>query len=108
MPRLYHKRPNAAHADGVWFQDVVSLSGTIPLDVPEAGQYRAVLLKIGTTAEIAAPKKPNVRDFIGYGRRFNPEYRSTAEIMKELREGEEDFRSLYPALNIFNPVKAGI
>ena len=79
----------AAHADGVWFQDVVSQSGTIPLDVPEAGQYRVVLLKMGSPAGTVAPKKPNVRDFIGYGRKFNPEYRSTAEIMKELREGEE-------------------
>jgi len=81
---------NATHADGVWFQDVVSDSGVIPLDVPETGRYRVVLLKMGSPKETVAANKPNVRDFIGYGRRFNPEYRSTAEIMKELREGEEE------------------
>ena len=35
------------------------------------------------------PRKPCVRDFIGYGKRFNPNIGTTAEIMKELREGEE-------------------
>ena len=81
---------NATQTDGVWFQDVSSHSGTIPLEVPEAGNYRIVLLKMRNTAEVVEPKKPCVRDFIGYGRKFNPEYRSTAEIMKELREGEEE------------------
>lgn len=33
------------------------------------------------------PKKPCIRDFIGYGKRFNPNIGTTAEIMKELREG---------------------
>lgn len=80
---------NASDADGIWFQDVVSCSGTVPLEVPESGQYRIVILKMRKSAEAVEPPKPNVRDFIGYGRKFNPEYRSTAEIMKELREGEE-------------------
>ena len=35
-------------------------------------------------------KKPCIRDFIGYGRRFHPEYRSTEDVMRELREGEEE------------------
>ena len=35
------------------------------------------------------PRKPCVRDFIGYGKRFNPNIGTTAEIMKELHEGEE-------------------
>jgi hypothetical protein len=35
-------------------------------------------------------KKPCIRDFIGYGRRFHPEYRSTEDVMCELREGEEE------------------
>jgi len=34
-------------------------------------------------------KRPNVADFIGYCQRFNHETRSTDEIMKELREGEQ-------------------
>ena len=35
-------------------------------------------------------KKPCINDFIGYGRRFHPEYRSTEDVMRELREGEEE------------------
>ena len=35
-------------------------------------------------------KKPCIKDFIGYGRRFHPEYRSTEDVMRELREGEEE------------------
>jgi len=34
-------------------------------------------------------KRPNVSDFLGYCQKFNHEARSTDEIMKELREGEE-------------------
>jgi hypothetical protein len=33
--------------------------------------------------------RPRVSDFIGYCQKFNHETRSTDEIMKELREGEE-------------------
>ena len=33
--------------------------------------------------------RPRVSDFIGYCQKFNNETRSTDEIMKELREGEE-------------------
>ena len=35
-------------------------------------------------------QKPCISDFIGYGRRFHPEYRSTEDVMRELREGEEE------------------
>ena len=34
-------------------------------------------------------KRPNVADYIGYCQKFNHETRSTDEIMRELREGEE-------------------
>ena len=46
-----------------------------------------------TTAAAASAiptrKKPRISDFIGYGRKFHPEYRSTEDVMRELREGEE-------------------
>jgi len=38
----------------------------------------------------AKRNKPRISDFIGYGRRFHPEYRSTGDVMRELREGEEE------------------
>ena len=37
-----------------------------------------------------AANVPKISDFIGYGRKFHPEYRSTEDVMRELREGEED------------------
>ena len=80
---------NVRNSDGVWFDDVMSHSGTIPLSVPAAGRYQVILVKIDDTPQVAAPKKPCIRDFIGYGKRFNPKMGTTAEIMKELREGEE-------------------
>ena len=40
------------------------------------------------TPQVVMPKKPCIRDFIGYGKRFNRNIGTTAEIMKELREGE--------------------
>ena len=52
-------------------------------------------VKIDASAAAAPPaqpvqrKKPNVRDFIGYGAKFH-KLRPTEEWMKELREGEED------------------
>ena len=43
----------------------------------------------GSKNERFGRKRPNVADYIGYCQKFNHETRSTAEIMKELREGEE-------------------
>ena len=80
---------NVRKSDGIWFDDIVSHSGTIPLSVPVAGRYHVILVKIDDTPQLVVPKKPCIRDFIGYGKRFNPNIGTTAEIMKELREGEE-------------------
>ena len=43
----------------------------------------------GSKDERFGRKRPNVADYIGYCQKFNHETRSTDEIMKELREGEE-------------------
>ena len=45
-------------------------------------------------------KKPCVRDFIGYGRRFHPEYRSTEDVMRELREGGIDNSALSAQMDL--------
>jgi len=81
---------NASRAEGVWSQVVSSHSGTVPIEVPEAGEYQVILVKMATQAEAVVSQKPRISDFIGYGRKFNPAYRSTAEVMKELREGEDE------------------
>ena len=42
-----------------------------------------------TTASAAVRRsRPRISDFIGYARRFHPEYRSTEDVMRELREGD--------------------
>ena len=53
------------------------------------GEWEALQSEIDSPAEDVKPKRKSARDFIGYGRRFNPDSRSTAEVMAELREGEE-------------------
>ena len=75
--------------DRVWFENVAANSGTISLGVPEFGEYQVILVKINRDDELKR-KKPNIMDFVGYGKRFHPEYRSTAEVMNELREGEAE------------------
>ena len=95
MPKLMEKRDwiqavaNVSAADRVWSENILSQAGTLPLSIPEGGTYQVILVKIDSTPECVAPRRKSAHDFIGYCRKFNPEYRSTAEIMKELREGEE-------------------
>jgi len=81
---------NVSRADGVWFQDVSSGSGTIPLEIPEAGRYQVILVKIDKAEDpVPSAKKPRIADFIGYGAKFHTP-RPTEEWMKELREAEEE------------------
>ena len=101
MTKLMEKRDwmqtvaNVGTADGVWYDNISAEGGVVPLSVPESGMYQVILVKINDSAapEPPAPpaqrKKPNIRDFIGYGAKFH-KLRPTEEWMKELREGEED------------------
>ena len=74
------------NSDRVWVDTAIAHSGVLSFRVPESGGYQVVLIKLDTAP--VARKKPCVSDFLGYGRRFHPEYRSTEDVMKELREGE--------------------
>ncbi len=101
MTKLMEKRDwmqtvaNVGTADGVWYDNISSEGGVVPLSVPESGMYQVILVKIDDSSAAAQPvqplprKKPNIRDFIGYGEKFH-KLRPTEEWMKELREGEED------------------
>ena len=40
--------------------------------------------------ETLSSQRKSALDFIGYSRKYQPNFRSTEEIMKELREGETD------------------
>lgn len=58
--------------------------------MPKLMEKRDWIQTVANVSSADMPKRKSAHDFIGYCRKFNPEYRSTAEIMRELREGEED------------------
>lgn len=94
MPKLMEKEDwiqtvaKVSAAERVWCENVTAREGTLPLSVPESSAYQVIMVKIGESPKAAAPRRKSARDFIGHCRKFNPEYRSTTEIMRELREGE--------------------
>ena len=81
MPRLMERKD--------WMQTVADVESVFPISMPESGMYRVILVKVGKESS-AKPHSPNsARDYIGCCRgNFNGRA-TTAEIMKELREGEE-------------------
>ena len=96
MPRLMEKKDwmqtvaEVGFAEGVWYENVSADGDFFPLSVPERGMYRVILVKVGKGASVKMPcQKKSARDYIGYCRRNYNDRRTTAEIMKELREGEE-------------------
>ena len=95
MPRLMEKKDwirtvaDVGSAENVWYENVSADGGFFPLSVPESGMYRVILVKIGKLDSTEKPRQKSARELIGYGRKFDPVYRSTAEVMRELREGEE-------------------
>ena len=96
MPRLMEKKDwmqtvaEVGFAEGVWYENVSADGDFFPLSVPERGMYRVILVKVGKGASVKMPcQKKSARDYIGYCRRNYNDRRTTAEIMKELREGED-------------------
>ena len=95
MPKLMDKKDwmqtvaNVGASEGIWCENVSGAAGTVSIALPEGGRYQLILVKVTSNAlDAEIPPRKSARDLIGYGRRFHPEYRSTAEIMSELREGE--------------------
>ena len=95
MPRLMEKKDwmrtvaNVGSSGRVWSENVMGHRGSLSLSIPESGLYQVILVKLDQ-AETHTAKPKSAHDLIGYCRRFHPEYRSTADIMHELREGESD------------------
>ena len=95
MPRLMEKKDwmqtvaEVGSAESVWYENVSADGGFFSLSVPEKGMYRVILVKVGSGVAPEKPRKRSARELIGYGRKFDPVYRSTAEVMRELREGED-------------------
>ena len=76
-------------AESIWYENVSADGGCVPLSMPESGTYRVILVKIGSTPMVQKPLRKSARDYIGYCRKNYHDHITTAEIMHELREGEE-------------------
>ena len=95
MPRLMEKKDwmqtvaDVGSADGVWYENVSVDGGHFQLSVPDSGIYRVILVKVGNGPSAKRPHQiKSARDYIGYCRGNYNGRTTTAEIMKELREGE--------------------
>ena len=96
MPRLMEKKDwmqtvaEVGSAERVWYENVSADGGFFPLSVPESGIYRVILVKVGNGPSADRPRqKKSAHDYIGCCRGNYNGLTTTAEIMKELREGEE-------------------
>ena len=95
MPRLMEKKDwmqtvaDVGSAESVWYENVSAESGVFTIPVPQSGMYRVILVKVGKEQSAEPPKPKSARDYIGCCRGNYNACTSTAEIMKELREGEE-------------------
>lgn len=95
MPKLMEKNDwiqtvaNVGTAEGVWYDNVLSSGGVLPVSVPEKGMYQIIFVKIGDGTAPSPVGRKSAKDFIGYSRKYHPEWHTTEEAMKVLREGEE-------------------
>ena len=100
MPRLMEKHDwmrtvaDVGTADNVWYEMVRGdENNTASIVLPgmfKTQRYFKVILAPGeASAAVERPRRKSARDLIGIGRRKYGETRTTAEIMRELREGED-------------------
>ena len=96
MPRLMETNDwvqtvaDVGSAERVWYENVSVDGGPFQLSAPGSGIYRVILVKVGNGPSAERPRQmKSARDYIGYCRGNYNGRTTTAEIMKELREGEE-------------------
>ena len=95
MPMLMERKDwirtvaNVSRGDNVWYEDVSADTVDFPIRFPKVGRYQVILVNIDEPQE-SKPRRRSAREMIGCCRKYHPEYQSTEEIMKELREGEDD------------------
>ena len=96
MPRLMEKKDwmqtvaNVSAAESVLCENITSDDETVPLPLPGRGSYQVILVKIGRRQHSEpGPRHRSAREFIGCCKDNYNGLRTTSEIMKELREGEE-------------------
>jgi len=84
-----------AKAGHVWKQHVNGKEGeNFVILLPSSGAFTVLFVEQphqeGQEDRQGQREVPRISDFIGYGKKFNPEYRSTEDVMRELREGDDD------------------
>ena len=95
MPRLMEREDwmqtvaDVGSAENIWYENVSAKSGVFPISMPESGMYRVILVKVGKESSAKPHRSKSARDYIGCCRGNCNGLTSTAEILKELREGEE-------------------
>ena len=95
MPRIMEKKDwmqtvaDVGTAESIWYENISADGGYLPLSMPEGGMYHVILVKISNSPPTEKPQRRSAHDYIGYCRKHYHGCTSTAEIMKELREGEE-------------------
>ena len=95
MPRLMEREDwmqtvaDVGSAENIWYENVSAKSGVFSILMPESGMYRVILVKVGKESSAKPHRSKSARDYIGCCRGNCNGLTSTAEIMKELREGEE-------------------
>ena len=95
MPRLMEKKDwirtvaDVGSAENVWYENVSADGGFFPLSMPESGTYRVIIVKVAQMDTTEKTRQKSAHDYIGYCRGNYNGLTTTAEIMKELREGEE-------------------
>lgn len=90
--------PAAGFPSRVWRTQVAGSIGDRSFSLPATGLFDVILIEVPKSDSLFKNKTevpegvnvPRISDFIGYGRKFHPEYRSTEDVMRELREGEEE------------------
>ena len=95
MPKLMEKKDwmqavaDVGSAESIWNENISADGGLLSLSMPEKGMYHVIFVKIDKETPTEIPHRKSAREYIGYCRKNYPKGISTAEIMKELREGEE-------------------
>ena len=95
MPRLMDKKDwmrtvaDVGAAESIWHENIEADGGQIPISLPESGMYHVIFVKMDVESPAQRPRRKSAHEYIGCCRKNYSGCASTAEIMKELREGEE-------------------
>ncbi len=80
--------------EGIWYEDVVADGSLRSLAVLKCGKFHVFFVKVSNAIYPERPHRTSSREFVACCTQSCNGLRTTAEIKKELREGEEWISSL--------------